>query len=67
MRSTKQIGLHPLLNMDTKFDLHGIAKILSLAIVTKHYPVTFDTTENFFTFHLQDRDTVFRQSEGRLY
>ena len=34
--------------------------------MTKNYPMVFETMENFFTVHLQDREIVFRQSEGGL-
>ena len=67
MRLTKQTGHHPLFNLETWFNLHSIANIFLLSIVTKHYPIVFNTVENFFTFHLQDREIVFRQSEGGLY
>ena len=63
---TKQVGHQPLFNTETWFDPQGITNILFLAIVTKHYPVAFDTTGNFFTVQLQDREIVFRQSNSGL-
>ena len=67
IRLTKQVGHQPLFNIDTWFYPQGTANIISLAIVNKNYPVAFDTTGNLFTFHLQERDIVFRQSTGGLY
>ena len=55
MRSTKQVSHHPLFNMNTWLYPQGIAKILSPSIVTKLYPVDFDTEGKLFTVHLQDR------------
>ena len=67
MGSTKQTGYQTLFNLDTWFDLHSIEKIFSITIVTKHYPAAFNTAENFFTFHFQDKEITFRQSEGVQY
>ena len=67
MRFNKQIRHHPLFKIYTWFDPCGITNILFLAIVTKSYPTAFYTMENFFKIHVQDRDIVFSQSEGRLY
>ena len=64
---TKQVGRQPIFNLDTWFDPQGIANILSLEIITKHYPMVFDTTDNFFTVHLKDRYIVFIHSTGELY
>ena len=49
------------------FEPHSIANILLLAIMNKHYLVAFNTTDNFFTVHLQDREIIFIQSEGAIY
>ena len=67
MRSTKQTGHQPPLNLETWFELQGIVNILFLEIVTKHYTVAFETVKNFFTVHLQDKEVIFRQSEVGLY
>ena len=52
MRLTKQVGHQPLLKLDMWFNPHGIMNIISLAVVTNHYHVAFDATNNFFTVHL---------------
>ena len=67
MRLTKHTVHQPLFNMEMWFDPHGIPNILSLAIINKHYHVGFYSAENFFAFHIQDMEIVFRQSEGGLY
>ena len=48
MKSTKQVGHHPLFKVDAWFDPHVTANIISLAIVTKNYPMSFDRMEFFF-------------------
>ena len=49
--SNKQVIHQPLFKMDTWFDPQGISNILYISMVTKYYPVDFDTTVNFFTVH----------------
>ena len=63
MKSTNQVGNHPLLKLDAWFDPHGIANLLSLAIVARHYHVALETMESFFTVHLQDQGILFRKCE----
>ena len=60
MISTKQVGHHPIFKLSMWFEPHGIENILYLTIVTKKHPVAFDTTDNLFTVHLQDRYIFFR-------
>ena len=63
MKSTKQVGYQTLFKLDVRFDPHGISNILSLAIMEKHYPVSFGIMENFFTVHLQGQEILFRKCE----
>ena len=67
MRFNKQIRHQSLFIIYTWFDPRGITNTLSLAIMTKNYPTSFYTMDSFFKIHVQDRDIVFSQSEGRLY
>ena len=52
--------------LDAWFYPHVISNILSLAILTKHYPVSFHTMEKI-TIHLQYQEIKFKQCEGRIY
>ena len=53
--------------MYTWFDPQDIKNIISITIVTKHYPMSFNMTGDLFTVYLHDREIVFRQSTGGLY
>ena len=67
MKLMKQVGHQTLFKLDAWFESHNIYNILSLDIMTKHYPVEFYLMGNLFEVHLQDQEIVFSKYESVMY
>ena len=67
MKLMKQVGHQTLFKLDAWFESHNISNILSLDIMTKHYPVEFYLMGILFEVHLQDQEIVFSKYESVMY